>query len=101
LARFRSEIKSEYFVIVEDQVGKIVESGRKQTWSWGDLIGKNIIDPTDVFYISHGGVKLFSQPDTKYLETTTKRILFDEASAAKILEKEAEIKNNAKGYDLK
>lgn len=100
MARFKAEKESEYFVVVEDQVGKIVESSKRQ-WSWKDLINKDIITASDDFSISHEGIKLVARPDPEYLDYYTKKIIFDENSTNKILAKEREIRKKAIGYDKK
>ncbi len=97
LARFRAETKSEYFVIVEDQVGKIV----RRQWCWNDIIKAGLIEPLDVFSISHKGIKLLAIPDQKYLDYYTKKIIFDEVSTKKLLGKKRDIIRKAKGYDKK
>jgi len=95
LARFKAETKSEYFVIVEDQVGKIVESGRIQ-WSWNDLVKAGLMDPSDDFSIFHKGIKLLANADPKFFDyLTTKRVIFKKASVKKILDKVDEIEINA------
>lgn len=95
LARFRAEKKSEYFVIVEDQVGRIIETERRQ-WSWNDLVKASLINPSDDFSISYKGIKLLAKPDQKYLDyITTKRVIFNEESVKRILNKKAAIKTNA------
>jgi len=100
LARFRAETKSEYFVIVEDQVGRIVEGAKKQ-WSWNDMIKAGLIEPSDAFSISHKEIKLIAKPDPEYLNYYTKKMIFDEESSKRLLERLPEIKKNAKDYDLR
>lgn len=100
LARFKAEKKSEYFVIVEDQVGKIVEISKRQ-WSWKNLIDQELMAASDDFSISHEGVTLKSKPDPEFLDYYTKKIIFDEESRKKILEKEDEIRKKAEAYDKK
>ncbi|MEA1964420.1 MAG: hypothetical protein U9O41_04735 [Candidatus Aerophobetes bacterium] len=95
LARFRSETKSEYFVIVEDQVGKIVETGKRQ-WSWNDLVRAGLMDPSDDFSISHKGIKLLANADQKYFDyIASKRVIFKDEAVNIIKKKEKEIKKNA------
>lgn len=98
LARFRSETKSEYFVIVENQIGKII--GKIQ-WSWNDLVKDGLIEPSDEFSISYKGIKLIAVPDQKYLGYFHKRLIFSDESRKKILEKEKEIRKKANKYDMK
>lgn len=100
LARFRAEKKSEYFVIVEDQVGKIIESGKRQTWSWDDLVKKGLIDPSDDFSISYKGIKFLAKADQKYLDYPTKRLILNAGSVKIILDKEAEIRKKVYRYKL-
>lgn len=101
LARFKAERESEYFVIVEDQVGKIVENVKRQ-WTWNDLIQDGLVEGSDSFKISYEGESLFARPDPLYLDNYTKRILFDHESRAKIIAKEKEIREKAiHEYDLK
>ena len=100
LVRFKSEKKSEYFVIVEDQVGKIVETSKRQ-WSWQNLIDIGLMTSSDCFSISHEGIKLIANPDPEYLDYYTKKIILDEESRVKILEKEDEIRKKAEEYDKK
>lgn len=100
LARFKAERKSEYFVIVEDQVGKIVEVSRRQ-WSWKNLIDNQLLISSDEFSISYENVKLTARPDPEYLEYAQKKIILSEESKRKLLEKEAYIRSKAEGYDNK
>jgi hypothetical protein len=97
LARFKSETKSEYFVVVEDQVGKIVESGRLQ-WRWKDLIDSKLMEASDIFSISHNKITLSAKPDPKYLDYYWKYLIYDEESARRLLEKEKDIRANAGSY---
>jgi len=100
LARFKAERKSEYFVIVEDQVGKIVETSKRQ-WSWKDLIDQELMAASDDFSISHEGIEIMAKPDPVYLDYYTKKIILDEESRKRILEKEDEIRKKANEYDKK
>jgi hypothetical protein len=94
LARFRSEAKSEYYVIIEDQVGTIVSSTKKY-WSWRELINAGLIQPSDSFYISFEENKLVAKPDPEYLDYNWIRVIFDEVSKKELLEREKEIKRKA------
>ena len=98
LARFRSEAKSEYFVIVENQIGKII--GKAQ-WSWSNLVKNSLIESSDEFRISYKGIKLLAKPDPKYLDYFHKRLIFSDESIKKILEREKEIREKANKYDMK
>lgn len=100
LARFKAERESEYFVIVEDQVGKIVENV-KRLWTWRDLIKTGLIESSDYFKITHEDISLSAKPDPKYLDYPKKKIIFDHDSTKKILEKEKEIKEKANDDDKK
>lgn len=102
LARFRAEIKSEYFVVVEDQVGRIVEPAKRQWWSWNDLVKEKLISPSDDFNISCKGIKLLAKPDQKYLDyVATKRVIFKKESTKEILDRKADIKLNAPESETK
>ncbi|HEB35860.1 hypothetical protein LCGC14_0616570 [marine sediment metagenome] len=98
LARFRSEAKSEYFVIVENQIGKII--GKAQ-WSWSNLVKDSLIESSDEFSISYKGIKLLAKPDPKYLDYFHKKLIFSDESIKKILEREKEIREKANKYDMK
>jgi len=104
LARFRSEAKSEYYVIIEDQIGNIVGSTKKY-WSWRELIKAGLIQPSDSFYISFKDNKLVAKPDPNYLDYNWIRLIFDDTSRNALLEREEEIKrkadNNAKKWPYK
>lgn len=101
LARFRAEKKSEYFVIVEDQIGEVVGSSKRQYWSWQKLIDDKIINPSDRFYISYKDNKLFAMPDPKHLNYYWKFLIYDEKSVKSLLKKETEIRKNAEEHKLR
>jgi len=50
-----------------------------------------LINPSDDFSISYKDIKLLATQDQKYLDYYTKKIIFEEQSAKKILDKEKEI----------
>lgn len=92
LARFKAERKSEYFVIVEDQIGKIVETSRKQ-WSWKDLVDRGLINASDNLGISNEGIRLVAKADPKYLDyIATKRVIFNDESVKVLLSRVEHIK---------
>ena len=98
LARFKSEKKSEYFVIVEDQIGEVVGSSKRQYWSWEKLIDAKVIHPFDKFSISHKEAILYAVPDPKHLDYYWKFLIYDEKSVKSLLKKETEIRKNAEEH---
>lgn len=101
LARFKSEKKSEYFVIVEDQIGEVIGSSKRQYWSWQKLSDAKVIRSSDKFSISHKETKLFAEPDLKYLDYYWKFLIYDEKSVESLLKKEIEIRKNAEEHKWK
>jgi len=99
LARFRSDISSEkeYFIIIEDQIGKII-SAAKRKWSWDDLIKAQLITPDDKFIMSKDDIKIAGYPDKKTLNQKQFKLLLDDESVKLILDNEERIKNSAKNY---
>jgi hypothetical protein len=95
LARFKGAAKSEYYVIIEDEVGEIVSSIKK-LWSWNQLINAGLIQASDNFYISFEKYKLIAKPDPKYFNYKKMRLIFEEPSKKALLEKEEEIKIKSK-----
>ncbi len=91
LARFRSESEGgEYFVIIEDQVGKIVASARR-VFSWKEI---GLDGPSERLYIDIEGAKgqktgqrILARPDPESLALKSKRLIFDKDSAALLLER--------------
>ena len=92
LARFKAA-KSEYYVIVEEQIGPIIS---RRYWSWHELIEAGLIDQNDVFSTSFQGQKLTGRPDPKYLKYNWIRLILDDASIASILSREQQIVENSK-----
>jgi len=92
IARFKGEEKSEYYVIVEDQIGDVMI---KRMWRWKDLIDAGLIEKSDEFSISHEDVKLIARPDPKYLEWSWKFLIFNEDSAKRLIDMEETIRENA------
>ena len=93
LARFKASTSSEYYVIVENQIGDVMT---KSYWRWIDLIDNKLITKSDDFSISHKGIKLFAKPDSKYLDYSWKYLFFDENSVKKLLDNENNIRKNYK-----
>jgi len=94
LARFRAEEKGEYYVIIEDQIGDVISTGRFQ-WSWQDLVAENLIEETDSLIIETKGNMLRGQPDRDTLTWVKKKILLDEDSRKRILDAADSFKQNA------
>ena len=91
LARFRASRRTEYYVIVEDQIGDVMT---KSYWRWIDLINSRLIDKDDDFRISHKDKNLFAKPDFERLDYYWKYMLFDEESVMKLLDNEDSIRKN-------
>jgi hypothetical protein len=98
LARFKSGPRSEYYVIIEDQVGKVIESARRG-WSWQLLIQMGLLNKDDSLTICHENNTLRATPDPSTLGWYKKKVIFDPISRATLLEKEKEI--SAKAIDSK
>ena len=84
LARFRAEERGEYYVIIEDQIGDVISTGRFQ-WSWRDLINENMIGDADTFMIEYQGHSLRGLPDKETLTWFKKKIVLDDDSTRSIL----------------
>ncbi len=100
LARFHGREKSEYYVIIEDQIGKIVSAPRRY-FSWQQLIDRNLIDKDDLFILSHESIKLEVKPDPQVLNYFWIGVVFEKDSARMLQEKRAIILENAKNKKLK
>jgi len=101
LNRFKAESVSEYYVIVEDQIGDVVQRAKRQQIGWSSLIDKGLIEQSDIFsIIPKEGVELCVKLDPASLGTTLKKFIFEKKSASEILDKEVDIRNNA-GADKK
>ena len=92
LARFRSETKSEYYVIIEDHIGTTVT---RKYWSWKELVDAGLIQISDDFSISYKGNKLVVRPDQNYLNYNWIRVVFDEASRTTLVANEILIRAKA------
>lgn len=97
LSRFKAESESEYYVIVEDQIGDVVQRAKRQQIGWGSFIDKGLIEQSDIFSIRipKEGIELCAKPDPESFKTASKKFIFERKSAAQILEKEEDIKKNA------
>jgi hypothetical protein len=100
LARFKAASSPEYYVIVEDEVGDIVDSGRR-SWSWKDLISTGQISEEDFFVIRREDNMLRAKPDSSTLDWFKKKVLFDEESVRVLLDKEPDIRSRANLNDHK
>lgn len=100
LARFKSGPRSEYYVIIEDQVGKVIESARRG-WSWQHLIQMGLLNKGDSLTICHEDNTLRATPDPSTLGWFKKKVVFDTVSRARLLEKEKEIAAKAADSNLK
>lgn len=101
LSRFKAESVSEYYVIVEDQIGDVVQRAKRQQIGWSSFIDKGLIEQSDIFsIIPKEGAELCVKLDPASLGTTSKKFIFEKKSASEILDKEVDIRNNA-GADEK
>ena len=89
LARFKSDDHSEYYVIIEDQVGELL---KKRVWSWREMIDRNLIKPSDIFIIKHSNLVLRGKPDPERLDWNWIYLYFDETSRKFILDNEETIR---------
>lgn len=94
LARFRSASSTEYYVIVEDEVGDIVDLSRRN-WKWKDLYNSNLITKDDYFVIKHENNALRAKPDLNTWDKPKKKIIFDEESARILISSEQSIRSRA------
>lgn len=103
LSRFKTESGSEYYVIIEDQVGDVVQHAKRQQIGWDSFIDKGLIEQSDIFGISipKEGIELCAKPDPGSFGTASKKFIFEKDSASKILGKEGDIRNNANEYEKK
>lgn len=97
LARFSSSsrFENEYFVIIEDQIGRIVSSAKRK-WGWSDLIKANLISPNDRFILKKGDIKITGIPDKEYFNYSQFKLILDEESIRLIVSNEEKIKESAK-----
>jgi len=95
LTRFKAESRSEYYVIIEDQIGDVINPPKRIGWQ--PFIDKGLIEPSDIFSImTREGVELCcARPDPESFGTRSKKFIFEDESASKILEREEHIRNNA------
>ena len=102
LTRFKAESRSEYYVIVEDQIGDVIQTGRRIV-GWQPFIDKGLIEPSDIFSImTREGVELCcARPDPESFETNSKKFIFEDESVSNILEIEGTIRSNATKYEKK
>jgi len=94
LARFKAASLAEYYVIVEDEVGNIVDTGRRN-WSWRDLVSAGLISEGDYFVIRHEGSFLRASPDPNTLGWFKKKVIFDNESTRALLSSEEAMHNKA------
>ncbi len=94
LTRFRAEIGQDYYVIVEDQVGDVIKRAKRAQFGWSDLIDNNLIAETDkiTLTVPNKSVKFIAKPDLTAASFKSKKIIFEKASANKILKKERQIR---------
>lgn len=98
LARFMSISSKEYYVVIEDQIGKIVSSSSK---SWADLEKENLIKPQDRFYLDAGDKTIWARPDRESFDRPGKKFILEEESHNLILENEEEIRSKVHREDEK
>jgi len=94
LARFRSASFTEYYVIVEDEVGDIVDTSRRN-WSWKDLASLGLITEDDYFCIRHENNALRAKPDPNTWDWYKKKVIFDEESVRILTSNELAIRSRA------
>jgi hypothetical protein len=90
LARFQGEHKSDYYIIIEDQIGDTI---KRRSWSWQGLINKKLMSSEDYFYFKHKDVLLRAQPDPARLDWNHIYLKFDDPSKKFLLENEEKIKS--------
>ena len=97
LARFRSGSRPEYYVVVEDQVGNIVQNlqGTRKRIGWQPYIDHKLIEPDDLFFIKakDESDEVFMAPDPESFGSPSKRVRFTQESRSKILNKWPENKD--------
>jgi hypothetical protein len=102
LSRFKAGVESEYYVIIEDQIGDVVKSAKRQQIGWKDFIESKLINETDTFTIKpKEGLVLKARPDLKSLDTPSKNLVFKEESTSKILKQKNTILKRASKYEKK
>jgi len=94
LARFKAASSAEYYVIVEDEVGDIVDTSRRN-WSWKALASVGLISGADYFIIRHENDALRAKPDLNAWDFFKKKIVFDDDSTQVLLSKEESIHSRA------
>jgi len=103
LSRFKAESGPEYYVIVEDQIGDVVESAKRQQIGWHPFVDKGLIQQSDIFSITipKQGIELSAKPDLESFGTVSKKLIFEKESASRILDKVEDIRSNATKYEKK
>jgi len=91
LARFKGDSNSEYYVIIEDQVGEVL---KKRLWSWKELIDRELIKKSDTFSFSYKNSTLRAKPDPERLDWNWIYLVFDEVSRKFLLDNEEKIRKN-------
>jgi|GEM_PF-533736 len=99
LARFKSDIsgEKEYFIIIEDQIGKIISATRRRL-SWSDLIKAGLIRSDDKFIMSKDEIKIAGYPDKESINLRQFKLVLDDDSIKLLLDNEETIKSTAKNY---
>lgn len=96
LARFRAISTSDYFVIVEDQIGEIVNEAKRINLGWKDFINAGLIKQDDVLSLSKGEIEIIAKPDIE--SAYPKNLFFDKASISKLLANEKKIPKDSKKF---
>jgi hypothetical protein len=94
LARFRAASSAEYYVIVEDEVGDIVDTSRR-SWSWKNLAKIGLIAEGDYFIIRHGESSLRAKPDPATWDWYKKKVILDEDSTRELINGEVAFRDRA------
>lgn len=98
LARFTGGSKHEHYIIIEDQLGDIIDSAHKTFFGWQPFLDKGIIKEDDIFYVNtKEGVQLEAVPDLDPHHIQDKHhkwLVFTDDSKTKLLEKEENIRKN-------
>ncbi|MEN6560580.1 MAG: hypothetical protein ABFD52_07390 [Acidobacteriota bacterium] len=94
LARFKAASAAEYYVIVEDEVGDVVDTSRR-SWSWKDLAETGLISEGDCFVIRHGKDALRAKPDPAAWDWYKKKVIFDGDSTRKLIDNEVAVRARA------
>jgi hypothetical protein len=100
LSRFRARIGQDYYVIVEDQVGDVIQNAKRTQYGWSFFVDNNLIGESDrlILSLQEEDKKIIAKPDMSDNNSRTKKIIFDKKSTEMILKKQQKIRKTHSKY---